>query len=61
MDLTISSAQRLGREFSDDLRLLLDDLGIGDGGGDQLKDGNLLVAEACSAALAKLDAADERQ
>lgn len=26
-------AERLGREYSDDLRLLLDDLGIGDGDG----------------------------
>jgi hypothetical protein len=27
------TAERLGREFSDDLRLLLDDLGLGDGSG----------------------------
>lgn len=27
------AAERLGREYSDDLRLLLDDLGLGDGGG----------------------------
>jgi hypothetical protein len=27
------AAERIGREYSDDLRLLLDDLGVGDGGG----------------------------
>jgi hypothetical protein len=27
------AAERLGREYSDDLRLLLDDLGVGDGSG----------------------------
>lgn len=30
-------AERLGREFSDDLRLLLDDLGLGDGSGDPVE------------------------
>jgi hypothetical protein len=28
------AAERLGREYSDDLRLLLDDLGVGDGHGE---------------------------
>jgi hypothetical protein len=28
------AAERIGREYSDDLRLLLDDLGIGDGNGE---------------------------
>jgi tRNA G37 N-methylase TrmD len=28
------TANRLGREYSDDLRLLVDDLGFGDGGGE---------------------------
>jgi hypothetical protein len=28
------AAERLGREYSDDLRLLLEDLGIGDGSGE---------------------------
>jgi hypothetical protein len=30
-------AERIGREYSDDLRLLLDDLGIGDGNGDPVE------------------------
>ena len=30
-------AERLGREFSDDLRLLLDDLGIGEGTGEPVE------------------------
>jgi hypothetical protein len=29
-----SDAERLGREYSDDLRLLLDDLGLGEGSGE---------------------------
>jgi hypothetical protein len=31
------SAERIGREYSDDLRLLLDDLGIGDGDGEPVE------------------------
>jgi hypothetical protein len=31
------AAERIGREYSDDLRLLLDDLGIGDGSGDPVE------------------------
>jgi hypothetical protein len=31
------AAQRLGREYSDDLRLLLDDLGLGDGNGEPVE------------------------
>lgn len=31
------TADRIGREYSDDLRLLLDDLGIGDGGGEAVE------------------------
>jgi hypothetical protein len=31
------AAERIGREYSDDLRLLLDDLGIGDGSGEPVK------------------------
>jgi hypothetical protein len=30
-------AERIGREYSDDLRLLLDDLGIGDGDGEPVE------------------------
>jgi hypothetical protein len=30
-------AERIGREYSDDLRLLLDDLGIGDGNGEPVE------------------------
>ena len=30
-------AERLGREYSDDLRLLLDDLGLGDGDGRRIE------------------------
>ncbi|MGC1165973.1 MAG: hypothetical protein WA862_07690 [Solirubrobacterales bacterium] len=30
-------AERIGREYSDDLRLLLDDLGIGDGSGEPVE------------------------
>jgi hypothetical protein len=30
------TAEQLGREYSDDLRLLLDDLGFGDGSGDRV-------------------------
>ena len=31
------AAERIGREYSDDLRLLLDDLGIGDGRGERVE------------------------
>ncbi len=31
------AAERIGREYSDDLRLLLDDLGIGDGNGESVE------------------------
>ena len=31
------TAERLGREFSDDLRLLLDDLGLGEGSGEPVE------------------------
>ena len=31
------AAERLGREYSDDLRLLLDDLGLGDGNGEPVE------------------------
>ncbi|HEX4730466.1 MAG TPA: hypothetical protein VH299_04320 [Solirubrobacterales bacterium] len=31
------AAERLGREYSDDLRLLLEDLGIGDGNGEPVE------------------------
>lgn len=31
------AAERIGREYSDDLRLLLDDLGIGDGKGEPVE------------------------
>jgi hypothetical protein len=31
------TAERLGREFSDDLRLLVDDLGFGDGGSEPIE------------------------
>jgi hypothetical protein len=31
------AAERIGREYSDDLRLLLDDLGIGDGQGEPVE------------------------
>jgi len=31
------AAERIGREYSDDLRLLLDDLGIGDGDGEPVE------------------------
>jgi hypothetical protein len=42
IELTIQAenyvaAERLGREYSDDLRLLLDDLGLGDGNGEPIK------------------------
>jgi hypothetical protein len=30
-------AERIGREYSDDLRLLLDDLGVGDGNGEPVE------------------------
>jgi hypothetical protein len=32
-----NTAERLGREYSDDLRLLLDDLGLGDGNGESVE------------------------
>jgi hypothetical protein len=32
-----AAAERLGREYSDDLRLLLDDLGFGDGNGEPVE------------------------
>jgi hypothetical protein len=31
------AAERLGREYSDDLRLVLDDLGFGDGSGEMIE------------------------